>query len=156
RDGVEVVRGRAGADGGEGGGAAAFLRDAPRGARGDLESVEPDLVGMGVAAARPGEHAHADALVDGARRLLDDALFQRRGLRGAMLEVEVRVVCAASDRRFENALEPTGRELESIEEETFRTLGGHARTLADGSRERYHHAVGWDAVERLVAEMIAQ
>lgn len=30
------------------------------------------------------------------------------------------------------------------------------RTLADASRRRYHRAVSWDVVERLVGEMIAQ
>jgi hypothetical protein len=73
-----------------------------------------------------------------ARRLLDDAVLERRRLGDAIFEEQIGVVRARGDRRAEHAIERRGAEVESVQKEPLRN---HDRVhgpvvVADGPGSR--------------------
>ena len=69
--------------------------------------------------------AHADALAHVARRLLDDALLERRRLHAGDLEVAIGPVGAALERGAEHALQRVPGEAEPVEDDLLRRCGLH-------------------------------
>src|SRR5262249_24169166 len=147
-------------------GSAALLGDQPGGARSDLEALERHLVGIRVAAARAGEHAHPHPLVEGTGGVLDHALLQARRLDDAKLEIEVGVVGMPLEGGAQHAREARVRETEALAAEPLaaRDLHRHEGSkrpphapprgaVAAPSGDAYDARVAWDASDRLLAEM---
>jgi hypothetical protein len=104
-------------------------RDRPGRARGVLERVEADLVGVGEGGLLARDRAHAHALLDVEAARLDDPLFQAPALGARVLEVQVRVVDAVRAERAEHALELAGLELVGLEQAA---LGGAEKQVLRG------------------------
>ena len=94
-----------------------LISDAARRACRDLQAIERDFIGIRVPGALPGQHPHADALAQVARRLLDDPIFERRRLRHPVFEEQIGVVRLVFERRPEHAVESAVGDVESITEE---------------------------------------
>src|SRR5207244_3117677 len=116
--------------------AGALVRDEARRARGDLEPLERNLVGIRVAGARPREHTDADPLADVPGGLFDDAVLQRGGLIHAELEVALGMIRPPLEGGAEHVLERPVREPEALEEELPGVGDVHPRHRTRASRDR--------------------
>src|SRR6185369_6144644 len=81
------------------------VADRARGARGILERVEADLVGVRERGLLARDRAHADALVDREAARLHDPLLERPALGARVLEVEVGGIELALLQRAEHLRE---------------------------------------------------
>ena len=83
----------------------AVAGDRPRGAGRAQQRLRIDVVGIGEAGLLAGDGAHADALIDGMRAILDDAVLHRPALAPRMLEVEITEIDARTQQRAEGAMQ---------------------------------------------------
>ncbi len=99
--------------------AAAVLRDGAGGAGGLDQRRQRDLVRVGEAGLLAADGAHADALIDAERALLDDAVLEAPGLGAGGLEVHVREIESAIHELSQGRLQlrvaetPRGQQLGS-------------------------------------------
>ena len=98
----------------------AAVGDGARLARGLLQVLERDLVGMGVAGAGPRLGPNPGALAHVAGGLFDRAFLENHVFVDAVLEVDIGVVDAAEQVAAEDALHEIGRDAESIRKKTLR------------------------------------
>ena len=78
--------------------------------------VDRDLVGVRVAGAILGTHAHADAVADAFAGVIHHRFFEREPFTAFVLEVEIGVVGLAFERAAEDSLERAVIHAESIQE----------------------------------------
>ena len=84
---------------------AAIAGDRARGAGRAQQRLRIDVIGIGEAGLLAGDRAHADALVDGVRAVLDDAVLHRPALAPRMLEVEIAEIDAGPKQGAEGAMQ---------------------------------------------------
>ena len=85
--------------------ASAVAADRARGARRLQQRLAADVVGIGEAGLLAADRAHADALLDRVRAVLDDAVLDRPALAPAVLEIQVAEIHARAHQPREGAVE---------------------------------------------------
>ena len=95
---------------------AALIGDRARGLGRKAHPVDRDFVGIRVAGAILGAHAHADAVADALAGVIHHRFFEPEALGAAVLEVEIGVVGLAFERAAEDSLERAVVHAESVQE----------------------------------------
>ncbi len=116
---------------------AALARDRARGLRCFEQGIAMDIVGIGEAGFLAGDCAHAHALLDGVRTVLDDAVFHAPALAPRMLEIQIAEVDARAQQGAEGAVEMAGVQAGGKQQPGFgqsESVIGHAVRMGPGRR----------------------
>ena len=98
----------------------AAVGDRARGLGRDSHTIEGHFVGVCVAGAILGAHAHPHAMRNGFARMVDHRFFEREPFGATVLEKQIGIIGLAFERVAQNPLEPALVHAESIQEELLR------------------------------------
>ena len=99
-----------------------------------LETVDRDIVGVGVAGSGPSLGPHAGPLAHVARGFFHCSFLEYKLFVDTVLEVDIRIVNPSAEGRPEQALHERGGHVEPIGEEALRTLSGKIISFVQAPR----------------------